>query len=238
MARTLKQQIRKIIKEHYGEGLGMYRGEDSHKIMDAFVNALARAIKPGCELPVDCMCELVNFDGHPSPNDIYLGKRIRFLRLQKGMSLEKLAARMGMQPNYLSELERGKLTPNMDIYDIIARASKATHEEKKFLMQDIDEKAETEAWIRYAIAMYFGRSLWTFHPEVSYEESVTPFVQALIGLDKAGQHAVEPSPILPPFGYMVEAEDKKRKVVPGPASAPLVCATFEAISNASVLVAS
>ncbi len=35
MARTLKQQIKKVIREHYGEELGMYKGENSNKIMDA-----------------------------------------------------------------------------------------------------------------------------------------------------------------------------------------------------------
>ncbi len=118
---------------------------------------------------------------------------------------------MHIHPDYLSELERGKLTPIMGIHKIVASALGATREEEMFLMQDIDEKAETEAWTRYAISMYFGRSLWTFYPEVSYEESVNPFVQALIGLDKNGQRATASNPTIPSLSSMIKIEEEDRR---------------------------
>ena len=206
MARTLKQQIRSVIKEYYGDELNRYTrmAGDGPKLMPAFVDALARAIRPGSVLPVECACELINFDGHPSPIDIELGRRIRSLRLQKEVSLESLAAEMNVHPDYLEELEQGKLTPQNDIHALVANALGAPHQ-WKYLAQDLDETTETEAWIRYAITMHFGRSLWSFHPEVSYKASIDPFVEALVGLDQAGQRAAIPIPTAPSLGDIVES---------------------------------
>ena len=183
MARTLKQQIRNVIKEHYGDELNTYTrmAGDGSKLMSAFVDALARAIRPGSVLPVECACELINFDGHPSPIDIELGRRIRSLRLQKEVSLESLAAEMNVHPDYLKELEQGKVTAYGDIRSSVVNALGTPHEWTN-LAKDLDESIETEAWIRYTIAMYFGRSLWSFHPTVSYEKSIGPFVEALTGI--------------------------------------------------------
>ena len=215
MARTLKQQVRKVIKEHYGDALVNYaRLAGNEKLLDIFVSALAHAIKPyGVRSPsYDCVCKLIWFDGHPTPIDIELGKRIRALRIQSLMSIKALAARMGVHPDYLDELEKGKLTPSDDTRDIVARVLEVPYA-RGYLSQDLDEATETEAWIRYTIAMYFGRSLWAFHPEVSYEESVTPFVHALMGLDKSGQQPTLPEPTMPSLGDIIYSTEKKRKFV-------------------------
>ena len=46
-------------------------------------------------------------------NNIYgqFGKRLRQLRLKRGLSQEELAYRVGMDVSYLSELENGKKEP-------------------------------------------------------------------------------------------------------------------------------
>jgi len=219
VARTLKQQIRKVIKEQYGDALANYaRMAGDDKLLDTFVNALAHAIKPYrvSSPSIDCTCKLTCFDGHPSPIDIELGKRIQTLRIQSAMSIKELAARMGVHPDYLNELEKGKLTPGDETRETVARALDMPYAEA-YLSQDLDETAETEAWIRYTVSRYFGRSLWAFHPEVSYEESIGPFVRALVELDEFGQRVTSPSP-----GDMVDSEMRMRKAAPERSMTPKV----------------
>lgn len=224
MAEALKRQIRKVIKEHYGNDLRTYTrmSGDGPKLMEAFVTALARAIQPGCMPPLSCVCEIMQFDGHPSPIDIELGKRIRNLRVEHGLSLEELATSIKVHPDYLDELEQGRLTPDEDIRDRVAKVL-GTPGVREQITRDLDEQTETEGWVRHTIACYFGRSLWRFHPEISYEESVGPFVRALIDLCPA-----KSSSIKPPYGYMVEVEAGKRKVVPSPVESQKVRELFEA----------
>ena len=168
MARTLKQQVRKVIRDHYGGTLANYgRMRDDVRLLDTFVSALAHAIDPyGVRSPsFDCTCKLTWFDGHPSPIDIAYGKRIQTLRIQGLMSVKELASRMGVHPDYLDELERGKITPSDDFRDaardVASHALEAPHA-RAYLSQDLDEETETEAWVRYTIAKYFGRSLWSY----------------------------------------------------------------------------
>lgn len=65
MARKLKQQIRNVIRQHYGKELDIYAqmAGNRKEMMDAFVDSLARDIKIGSVLPVDCQCQLSSFDG-------------------------------------------------------------------------------------------------------------------------------------------------------------------------------
>ena len=51
-----------------------------------------------------------------------LGYRIRYLRQQKGMSIEALALEAEINRNYLGDLERGTRNPTMVILVKIARA--------------------------------------------------------------------------------------------------------------------
>ena len=50
---------------------------------------------------------------------VQLGKRIQFLRKQKGMSQEDLALESGVNKNYLSDLERGRRNPSLLILNRI-----------------------------------------------------------------------------------------------------------------------
>jgi transcriptional regulator with XRE-family HTH domain len=50
-----------------------------------------------------------------------LGSRIKQLRASLGMTQEELAARAGMHWSYLSDLERGRQTPTMDMVNRLAR---------------------------------------------------------------------------------------------------------------------
>ena len=51
-----------------------------------------------------------------------LGYRIRYLRGQKGMSIEALALEAGINRNYLGDLERGTRNPTLIILNKIAKA--------------------------------------------------------------------------------------------------------------------
>ena len=52
----------------------------------------------------------------------HLGQRLRDLRLQKGLTLKDLAARIGKSPSYLSKLEHGKINPSLTSLKKIADA--------------------------------------------------------------------------------------------------------------------
>ena len=58
-----------------------------------------------------------------------LGKRIRYLRKQKGYSQEDLALECEINKNYLSDLERGRRNPSLLILDKVAKGLGVTLEE-------------------------------------------------------------------------------------------------------------
>ena len=51
-----------------------------------------------------------------------LGYRIRYLRQQKGMSIEELALEAEVNRNYLGDLERGKRNPTVVVLNRIVKA--------------------------------------------------------------------------------------------------------------------
>jgi transcriptional regulator with XRE-family HTH domain len=55
-----------------------------------------------------------------------LGARIKELRKQAGISQEELADRAGMHWTYLSDLERGRQTPTLDMVNRLARGLDVT----------------------------------------------------------------------------------------------------------------
>lgn len=56
------------------------------------------------------------------------GMRIRYLRNQRGLSIEDLAIEADINKNYLSDLERGKRNPTLKIITKIANALNITVE--------------------------------------------------------------------------------------------------------------
>ena len=51
-----------------------------------------------------------------------LGMRVRYLREQKGMTLEELSFESNVNKNYLSDLERGNRNPTVKVLSKIANA--------------------------------------------------------------------------------------------------------------------
>jgi transcriptional regulator with XRE-family HTH domain len=50
------------------------------------------------------------------------GKRVRALRVEAGLSQEKLAEKAGMHPTYLSDIERGQRNPTLEVISRLAKA--------------------------------------------------------------------------------------------------------------------
>ncbi len=56
----------------------------------------------------------------PKLSTVALGKRIKSIRVEKGMSKQKLANKLGVYSSYVSQLESGDRTPSFDtLIDII-----------------------------------------------------------------------------------------------------------------------
>ncbi|MBW1834944.1 MAG: helix-turn-helix transcriptional regulator [Deltaproteobacteria bacterium] len=53
-----------------------------------------------------------------------LGSRIKDIRTKKGMSQEKLSEKMGINPKYLSSIERGKENPTLNTFIKLAQSLK------------------------------------------------------------------------------------------------------------------
>jgi transcriptional regulator with XRE-family HTH domain len=56
------------------------------------------------------------------PTRAALGRAVRRLRQDRGLSIETLAGDAGMHPTYLSGIERGKYNPTWDKLGGLARA--------------------------------------------------------------------------------------------------------------------
>lgn len=67
---------------------------------------------------------------------IKLGRKINFLRLQKKLSQEELAYICSINKNYLSDLERGRRNPSLNVLNRICIGLDITLEE---LMEGIDD---------------------------------------------------------------------------------------------------
>lgn len=56
------------------------------------------------------------------PTRAALGRAVRSLRQDRGLSIETLAGEAGMHPTYLSGIERGKYNPTWDKLGGLAKA--------------------------------------------------------------------------------------------------------------------
>lgn len=60
------------------------------------------------------------------PTRAALGRAVRGLRQDRGLSIETLAGEAGMHPTYLSGIERGNYNPSWDKLGALARALNIT----------------------------------------------------------------------------------------------------------------
>lgn len=82
-----------------------------------------------------------------------LGQRIRALRRRAGLTQEGLAERSGLNPKYVSGIERGRENPTLDTLIRLARELNARPVE----MFDFDLEGLTTASMKKAAAELVGR---------------------------------------------------------------------------------
>jgi len=85
-----------------------------------------------------------------------IGIRIGELRAKKGMTQEKLAGKMGINPKYLSSIERGKENPTLDtliklaeslevdLSDIFTLVQIEDPRKRKAILESLLKKADDE----------------------------------------------------------------------------------------------
>ncbi|MCD8203594.1 MAG: helix-turn-helix domain-containing protein [Coprobacillus sp.] len=64
-----------------------------------------------------------------------VGRRVRYLRKQKGMSILDLSVEAGINRNYISDLERGRRNPTIVV---LQKISIALNVSLSFLLEGVD----------------------------------------------------------------------------------------------------
>ncbi len=98
-----------------------------------------------------------------------LGARIKAVRKQRGWSQEQLAERVGISTQYVSNIERGKENPTLDLLLRVAHALKVSLAEifdleaggldRKTLQAEIRKVIETQDVERLRIALKVLRAI-------------------------------------------------------------------------------
>lgn len=74
-----------------------------------------------------------------------IGKRIQKIRKIKELSQEEIAEKVGISPNYISSIERGKANPTLDLLIAIAGVMKVTIVEFFEVEDEIKDKKELQS---------------------------------------------------------------------------------------------
>ena len=182
MARTLEQQIRKVIKQHYGENLWMFREDVNYREgTEDFVRDVAKAIRGELEYLSDLPNPIAKYS-RMSTIDRALGGFIKELRIKRCLTQEQLAKKVNFRVDFLDHLEKGHVNPGMGVWGDAYHALEPTDEEGAELGKAFESGRNREDMIREVIELYYGWNLWIYKPEVSYEEAIEPFVKSLASL--------------------------------------------------------
>ncbi len=100
---------------------------------------------------------------------VVLGARIKAVRKERGWSQEQLAERVGISTQYVSNIERGKENPTLDLLLRLAQALKVSPAEifdleargldRKTLQAEIRKVIETQDIERLRIALKVLRAI-------------------------------------------------------------------------------
>ena len=182
MAQTLEQQIRKVIRQHYGENLWMYRDDVNYRDgTKDFVADVAKAIKGELAYLSDLPNPIAKYSKFSS-TDRALGRIVCELRTMRELTQEQLANITGFSVEFVIALEKGHIIPAVDVWGTAYHALNPTTKENKELTKDLRRDTSREEMIREVVELYYGWNLWAFKPEVGYEEAIGPFVKSLAGL--------------------------------------------------------
>lgn len=182
MAQTLEQRIRKVIKQHYTDELWSFREDVNYKdATKAFVADLARAIRGELEYATDFTNEVAKYNKGGGTDRIF-GGLIRRLRIKRGITQAQLADKVGVCVEFLDTLEQGRIAAAVYLYMEAYYALKPTKKEIEELSDSFAQCKTPEAMIRDVIETYYGLGLWSFKPDVSYEDAIGPFIKSLAAL--------------------------------------------------------
>jgi len=218
MAKTLKQQVRSIIREHYGDGLSSFRPDvDYQEGTEHFVDMITRLLK-GEEKRLIYRGNDLAMYMRESAVERAVSKRLQTVRQKRNITRKSLAEKLGVSDDYLREYEEGRIVAGLNMIERVLDSLQATDNERNYAYEgfNVDEIIETQ--IRDIIELYYGHNLWQFKPEVSYEESIASFVGALANLIKVYE---------PPFGYKTVKIAGELKIVPDGSTAPIVHDLFQ-----------
>jgi len=184
MAQTLEQQIRKVIRQHYGEDLSMFREDVNYKdATKSFVADIARSLR-GEILYASHFSDEVAKHNKGGSAERAVGRVIKDLRMEKGIAIEDLAAKLGYHTEFLAALEGGKLAAGVNIYVDAFYVMKPTKKQINAFSDSIHDCRTRESLIQDVIETYYGINLWSFKPDLNYEEATRPFIRSLAQLIK------------------------------------------------------
>jgi hypothetical protein len=182
MAQTLEQQIRKVIRQHYGDALWTFRGDANYrKATEAFVSDVARAIRGELRFSLDLPNEVAKYIKAGGVDRI-VGETIKNLRIKKGINRVRLAETVGYNVDFLAALEEGRIAATVDMYIDTYAALKPNRKEGKEFAESISLYKTPGSIIRDVIEVYYGINLWMYHPEAGYEDAIEPFIKSLAAL--------------------------------------------------------
>lgn len=182
MARTLEQQIRKVINQHYGENLWMFRDDVGYREgTKHFVADVAKAIRGELGNSGDLPNPLAKYSKFSS-TDRMLGELICKMRTRRGLTWEQLADAAEFNVEFVAALEKGYIIPSIDVWGAAYHALKPTKREDKELGALMLRDRTREEIVREVVETYYGLSLWAFKPTVGYEEAIEPFIKSLAAL--------------------------------------------------------
>jgi transcriptional regulator with XRE-family HTH domain len=182
MAQTLEQRIRRVIKQHYGENLWMFRDDVNYREGTRdFVADVAKAIRGELECLSDLPNPIAKYSKFSSI-DRTLGQIVHELRIERGVTQEQLANTIGFSVEFLNNLEKGYIVPAVGVWGAAYHTLKPTKQENKRYMNGIFRDKTREEMIREVVELYYGWSLWAFRPDLCYEEAIIPFIKDLAAL--------------------------------------------------------
>lgn len=175
MATTLKQQIRKVIRAHYGYHLGSFRVDANYNDgIELFVVDLAKILKGKIKGNTEWHRDLAKHT-RADGLDAEVGGKVKEIRLKKSVTVKELAKKMGVHPDFLEDFERGDQVVFFETVAQILGHLKTNLKERRYVLNSSWEALSLKRHVQDVIELYYGRSLWFFNSKVSYEESITPF---------------------------------------------------------------
>lgn len=135
--RELERNIKKIIKKHYKEQLGMYRDDIvDHEAIAPFVAALADVlkdpnIKSGRKRKNPYPPKVDRSYITASPVDVRICRGLKKLRISKGLSKAELARRLKYNENFLDKLEESNFVLPITTPMAIVKGMQLSKQEKR-----------------------------------------------------------------------------------------------------------